>query len=85
MYNHASMLEGSAKDVPDKIAVVFNDVRMTYAQLNGMANQVANALTEMGIKKGDKIALSGRARVTCVENAKPDLLLQADLFGPSAY
>jgi AcrR family transcriptional regulator len=32
--------------------------RLTYAQVNGAANQVANLLVERGIKPGDKVALS---------------------------
>src|SRR4051812_46143576 len=52
------MLEDSARKVPDRDAVVFNDTRLTYAQVNAMANQVANLLVERGIEQGDKVALS---------------------------
>src|SRR5690606_22086840 len=30
----------------------------TFGQLNSMANRVANALVEMGVGRGDKVALS---------------------------
>ena len=33
-------------------------MRLTYAQINAMACQVANALTSLGIQPGDKVALS---------------------------
>src|SRR4051812_4379600 len=52
------MLEDSARKVPDRDAVVFNDTRLTYAQVDAMANQVANLLVDRGIVAGDKGALS---------------------------
>jgi long-chain acyl-CoA synthetase len=42
---------------PEKEAVVWNDVRLTYGQLDAMSNRVANALVEMGIGHDDKVAL----------------------------
>jgi len=56
--NLAFILESSAKDFPAKDAIVFGDTRLNFAQLNGAANQVANALIKNGIQKGDKVALS---------------------------
>lgn len=58
MLNLAAVLEHSANEVPGKTAVVFGDQRYTYEQVNAVANQVANGLTEAGIAKGDKVALS---------------------------
>ena len=56
--NLASMIEHHARLTPQNEAIVCNDVRMSYAELNALSNQVANALTEMGIGHGDKVALS---------------------------
>ena len=56
--NLASMVSHHAKLAPQKEAFVWNDVRMTYGQLDAMSNRVANALGEMGIGHGDKVALS---------------------------
>ncbi|MGD9590509.1 MAG: long-chain fatty acid--CoA ligase [Pyrinomonadaceae bacterium] len=56
--NLASIVTHHAKLAPQKEAVVWGDVRMTYGQLEAMANKVANALTEMGIGHGDKVALN---------------------------
>jgi long-chain acyl-CoA synthetase len=56
--NLAVMLEDSARRLPDREAVVFNDTRLTYAQVDAMANQVANLLVARGIVPGDKVALS---------------------------
>ena len=54
----ASLLEHSAAKHPDREAVVLGDTRLTYAQVNGAANQVANLLVSRGIEPGDKVALS---------------------------
>ncbi len=58
MLNLATMLEESARQVPAREAVIFSETRLTYAQVNGAANQVAGALAERGIGHGDKVALS---------------------------
>ena len=58
MLNLASLLENSADKYADRAAVVLGDTRLTYAEVNGAANQVANLLVERGIRPGDKVALS---------------------------
>ena len=58
MLNLASLLEDSADKYADRDAVVLGDTRLTYAEVNGAANQVANLLVERGIQPGDKVALS---------------------------
>jgi long-chain acyl-CoA synthetase len=52
------MVSHHARLSPDNEAIVWNDVRITYRQLDAMSNRVANALVEMGIGHGDKVALS---------------------------
>jgi long-chain acyl-CoA synthetase len=56
--NLATLLEDSARRHPGRDAVVLGDKRLTYAQVNGAANQVANLLVSRGIQPGDKVALS---------------------------
>jgi long-chain acyl-CoA synthetase len=56
--NVANLLESSARDFPTREAVVLGQTRLTYAQVNGAANQVANALLEHGLAPGDKVALT---------------------------
>src|SRR5262245_27838505 len=56
--NLSVMLEDSARTVPDRDAVVLGDTRLTYAQVNAAANQVANLLVDRGIQPGDKVALT---------------------------
>jgi len=56
--NLAVLLEDSARQHPDRDAVVLGDTRLTYAQINGAASQVANLLVSKGIGTGDRVALS---------------------------
>jgi long-chain acyl-CoA synthetase len=56
--NLATLLEDTTRDFPDRPAVIFNEMKMPYTALNAAANQVAAGLADLGIKKGDKVALS---------------------------
>jgi long-chain acyl-CoA synthetase len=56
--NLASMVSHHARLAPQKEAIVWGNVRMTYGQLDAMSNQVAEGLAELGIGHGDKVALS---------------------------
>src|SRR4051794_4935891 len=56
-YNLAALLEGSVATYPERTAIVFGDSRLTYAQVDAAANQVANLLVSRGIRPGDKVAL----------------------------
>ena len=57
MLNLSAILEQHTRRRPDAEALVCADKRMTYAQLNAWANQVAGALAASGIRRGDHIAL----------------------------
>jgi long-chain acyl-CoA synthetase len=58
MLNLAILLDDSAREVPERTAIICEGTRLSYAQLQAAANQVANGLVQRGIQKGDKIALS---------------------------
>jgi long-chain acyl-CoA synthetase len=58
MLNLALMLETSARAHPDREAVVGGDIRLTYAQVNAAASQVAALLAANGVGRGDRVALS---------------------------
>lgn len=58
MLNLATLLEASARDVPDRIAVIFNETKLPYAAVDAAANQIANGLADKGIGPGDKVALT---------------------------
>lgn len=55
--NLASILRESAAADPDKVAVLLDDFRLTYAQLDTLSNQVAQGLVDSGVKPGDKVGL----------------------------
>ena len=54
--NIGSLFSRHATYRPDHLAVVFKDKRLTHREFNRSINCLANALLEMGIQKGDKIA-----------------------------
>ncbi len=56
--NLASIISHHAELAPQKEAIVWESVRLTYSQLDKLSNRVANALVEMGIGHGDKVALN---------------------------
>ncbi|GAA4191083.1 long-chain fatty acid--CoA ligase [Streptosporangium oxazolinicum] len=58
MLNLSIALEDSAREAPDRTALVFGDLRLPYSLVNTVANQVANLLVSRGIGKGDKVALA---------------------------
>ena len=56
MLNLSVLLEDPARTYPDRDAVVLGATRLTYAQVDAAANQVANLLLERGVEPGDKVA-----------------------------
>ena len=50
-------LEKSAVRYPDKVALIHEDIRATYAQLNTQANHLARWLKDRGITQGDRVVL----------------------------
>ena len=51
------MLWESAQRFPEKTALVFQGQKISYRELDGLANCCANALAKVGVKKGDRVAL----------------------------
>lgn len=54
--NLGTLLPRHAQYRPDHTAVIFEGHRLTYHQFAKLVNQLANALHNMGLQKGDKIA-----------------------------
>jgi long-chain acyl-CoA synthetase len=57
MLNLAMLLELSARRDPGKVAVIFDEMQLRYAEVNGAANKIANGLVGLGVRPGDKVAL----------------------------
>ncbi len=51
-----------AEKKPEAEAIVFEDTRMTWAQLHNQVERTAKALLEMGVRKGECVALLSMAR-----------------------
>lgn len=50
-------VEKSAKNFPNKTAMIFDGVEITYKTFAGMVAKFATALSNLGVKKGDRVAL----------------------------
>ena len=56
----ADMIRRSRYHFPDKTALIFGDIALTYTDLEDQCNQVANALAALGVKKYDRVAILAR-------------------------
>jgi long-chain acyl-CoA synthetase len=55
--NIKQALEATASKVPSKEALILDAERVTYGELDVTSNRVANALLELGMKKGTHVAM----------------------------
>ena len=51
------LLRRSAARMPGKTAIIYQDLRQSYAELDETVNRMANALAERDVARGDRIAL----------------------------
>ena len=51
------MLARNARKFPNKEAVVYGDLRLSYREFNARVNRLANAMLDLGIGKGSKVAV----------------------------
>lgn len=51
------LLRKTAEKYPDKTAIVYFDRKITYNELNVASDKFTTALVDMGVKKGDKVAI----------------------------
>jgi len=61
MFRHTlvnQFLEYSAERFPGKTALVHLDKRLTYRELDLMANRLANTLLSVGVERGDRVVLN---------------------------
>jgi len=50
-------LSYAAKRVPKKILSIYNDREITYGEYEELTNRFASALVELGVEKGDRVAI----------------------------
>jgi acyl-CoA synthetase (AMP-forming)/AMP-acid ligase II len=55
--NLGELVARNARMVPDKEALVYEDKRYTWREVNERVNAIANTFIELGLKKGDKVAM----------------------------
>jgi len=65
--NLGFLLEISAQRYPNREALVFKDKRISYQELDNIVSQKANALMDLGLKKGDHVATLFTARTEIIE------------------
>ncbi len=56
-FNIADLFESVADAVPDRLALVCGDRRLTYAQLDARANRMAHALLGLGVQAGEHVGM----------------------------
>ena len=62
--NTTEFLSVTAAIVPDREAIVFDDRRVSYGELQERVNRLTNALADLGVGPGDRVALM---QVNCNE------------------
>ena len=55
--NTTEFLMISAAIVPDRTAVIFEDRRVTFEEMQARANRLSNALADAGVVSGDRVAI----------------------------
>jgi len=60
--NVATLIESSARHFPDRTALICGPARLSYAELDRMASRLAHGLVGLGVKPGDKVALTCPSR-----------------------
>jgi acyl-CoA synthetase (AMP-forming)/AMP-acid ligase II len=82
-YDH--LLRIAAGRNPDRPAIIFHDLMLTYREVVSMVNSIANGLYDLGIRKGDIISLFtlNRPEYTITLNAAATIGAIASPMNPS--
>jgi long-chain acyl-CoA synthetase len=54
-YDH--LLRMAAQRTPDRVAIIYHDLKLTYREVVSMVNSIANGLHGLGMRKGDRLCL----------------------------
>lgn len=52
-----SILDQTAARVPNRVAIIFGGMELTYSELKNLSDRFASALVGLGVKKGDRVAI----------------------------
>ncbi|GCF08602.1 class I adenylate-forming enzyme family protein [Dictyobacter arantiisoli] len=55
--SYDQLLRSAAERTPNRVAIIYHDLSLTYREVVSMVNSIANGLYELGLRKGDRIAL----------------------------
>ncbi|MFI4983265.1 MAG: AMP-binding protein, partial [Nevskiales bacterium] len=69
MVNLSAFIRFHALRAPDRLAVVYDDQRVTYAELNDRILRMAGFLAGRGVKQGEVVAVVMRNSVAFIEIA----------------
>jgi acyl-CoA synthetase (AMP-forming)/AMP-acid ligase II len=58
--NVGSLLTNAAQSAPERVAIVYGDLRRTYREMNARANRLASALRRARLETGDRVAILQR-------------------------
>ena len=58
----AELVADVATTDPDKLAIIFGDQAISYAQLNAGIERAADGLAACGVRPGDRVALRAAGR-----------------------
>jgi acyl-coenzyme A synthetase/AMP-(fatty) acid ligase len=56
-YSIIDLIDDKFRNYPDHIAIIYNDMNITYSELNSRANKLTNYLLEEGIRNEDVVAI----------------------------
>ncbi|HIH40506.1 MAG TPA: AMP-binding protein [Halobacteria archaeon] len=59
LYTYNSILESIVKTIPSKVAFIQGERRETWKDFDAKTNRIANGLLDLGVKKGERVAISG--------------------------
>jgi 3-oxocholest-4-en-26-oate---CoA ligase len=75
--NMADLFEHAVDTFPDRVALIFGDRQVTYAELEAEANRLAHHLAAQGVGPGDHVGLYARNSVETVETLLATIKLRA--------